>query len=64
MKLQWNKVTWYSKLLAAILILVVIPALSAWLGALYGMSVALKSVTIIPLQPSEVMHDSNPAPRR
>lgn len=59
MKLQWNKVTWYSKLLAAILILVVIPALSAWLGALYGMSVALKNVTIIPMQRGEVSHQIN-----
>jgi len=36
MKIEWNKVTWYSKLLAVILFLVVL-ALGFYIGALYEM---------------------------
>lgn len=35
MKIEYNKVTWYSKLLAAIVVFGVLPALSFYMGILY-----------------------------
>jgi hypothetical protein len=36
MKIIWNKVTWYSKLAALILFLIVIPCLTFYIGVKYG----------------------------
>ena len=36
MKIVWNQVTWYSKLLAVILFVFVIPALTFYIGMQYG----------------------------
>ncbi len=40
MKIQWNKVTWYSKVLAFMLF-VALPFIGFWYGAQYGETVAL-----------------------
>jgi hypothetical protein len=35
MKIEWNRVTWYSKLLAVILFILVLPAWTFYLGMKY-----------------------------
>lgn len=37
MKIEWNRVTWYSKLGAIILFFVVIPVLAFYIGEQYGL---------------------------
>ena len=37
MKIEFNKVTWYSKLAALILFLIIVPALCFYIGEQYGL---------------------------
>lgn len=56
MNIQWNIVTWYSKLIAAILFVLVVPAWTFYLGMRYEeakVTPVLASSEIVPLRKSE-----------
>lgn len=56
--IEWNKVTWYSKLLAIILFIAVIPVWTFYLGTQYGEIVILNSFVFnnIPVVPGNLQH--------
>ena len=45
MKIKFNEVTWYSKLLAVILFIFLVPALTFYIGEQYGEIQTLNAVT-------------------
>lgn len=65
MKIEWNKVTWYSKLLAIILFLLAIPSLTFYIGKEYEKTLA--SYVLLPENQSPISttkNDTNPEPPR
>ena len=68
MKIQWNKVTWYSKLIALALF-VALPFIGFYYGAQYGMlaailhqpSVAVDATSTVPVISPEAAYYANPA---
>ncbi len=46
MNIKWNEVTWYSKLLAAIFILGVFPALTFYIGVKYHEAIQVQSISL------------------
>lgn len=61
--MKWNEVTWYSKVGAVILFLVVVPALSFYIGTQYQLTVTANTILVPPLtKPQQNNGDVTPEP--
>ena len=65
MKIVFNKVTWYSKLLAVFVFFVIIPAVSFYLGSYYEQTqILIKSIpAVVPIQNIQKIKPTLPIPK-